>query len=444
MLLHPGKRPEKWPCAWWFEREARAAKDGGFAFEDVVFAEAIEVVVPTCDPKASPKWGGTVEPGKDVAGLVLRLPPVATFVVTVVDPAGAVIEGSAVTIYPGQDMGKVVTAADGTARLEVNGVTQVAVSAEPPAGRELRYLRTTKHWADATRGAFRLTLDEAGVASGLVLTPEGEPAPAIRILVSQGGGPISTALSGPDGRFECAIPLKPEYSGPVHLVVEPYRDVAPEVRAPDGRVRRVKGDLRDVRAGDTGLQLRLEWVDEAALEVLVLSPDEQPAGGATVYVYEQQVGEPRIGVTGADGRATFEGLPRVEFTITVEPPKTPEAADWMISLGPPGGAVPGDELVEIGLPRGCRVKGLILRPDGSPASGARLQPSHDALGFYPWTPRGGFTAGPDGRFSFLVRPDIAKDFEFRAFVEAERLQCERTVDATDLKEDLIVQLVKEP
>ncbi len=439
VVLRPEKRPDKWPCPWWFERDARVAKDGRFAFAEVVFEDKLEVVATTCDPKTSPRWTGTLVPGTDAEGLVLRLPRAIPFVVTVVNVHGAVVEGSAVRVWPGE-LGDVLTGSDGTARFELDGVAEVGALAMPPGGGRLRFIETVAWYLPVSRGGARITLEAAGVASGIVLTPEGEPAAGVLILVKRQGPAISTATSGADGRFECAVAL----DRPVGLVVEPSRNKAPMLRGPDGKDRRVQGALGGVSAGDTGLQLQLEWVEEASLVVIVVSPDGEPVAGATVWAYEQQVSGTRSAVSGADGRATFEGLPRVNFSVTVEPPNTPDAADWMVGMGNPGGVEPGEEPEEVELVRGCRLNGLILRPDGSPAGGARLTLSADASCCHPWTPPDGYPTGPDGRFSFLVAPGVAQDLTLRGALDAERLHGERTIDARDVKEDVIVQLVRDP
>lgn len=440
VLRSDGTPARGWRVTLWGRRDEQGnmsprtnfltTEDGAFAFDGLA-GDVWKILAATFDRRKSPAWEGRIEEGQAVTGIVLKLPPLTDFAVTVVDVHGAGIEGASVRVT---DLPEVVTGPEGVARLEIEDLGQVVTVVEPPQGGPRRFIRAV-HWSYG-KSAVRIVLPDAAIVSGVVVAPDGSPAPGIPIATKHNWEVLAESASGPDGRFEICVPVDEAV-----LIEARARFGGVWWTPPGGEKRRVRGEVRGVRGGDHDVRLELEEIPAGlALDVVVLAPDGRPVEGAAVLVYEQRSDGRHRGSTDLNGRVRFEGLEDVPYSVSAEPPASAAGAGWIPGFCP-AEWYPGDEPCEVQLVQGLRVRGLVARPDGSPARGATLSCDRGVFEVMP-SRNGVIPLDAEGRFDVVVHPSVAIDITFTATADDGALRVEKRFDAREVKGDLVLQLVR--
>jgi hypothetical protein len=206
------------------------------------------------------------------------------------------------------------------------------------------------------------------------------------------------AVAGGEFRFE-HVPL----DGDITLGVEgPYHWLDPIViREPQ------PGETRDVGAvGERRYALHGRLVDAHGAPVAAagVRAYETGPGGFPQHLDWQK--------TDAEGRFALGRIPARTIAIRAGRVHPEYGASGVLTTFEiaPGAVLSGDELV-LQLQPSARLAGLVLRPDGSPARGARLRIPRSAAVTDPWegTSRLDATADEHGRFSFFEVPARALD-----------------------------------
>ncbi|MEK7468804.1 MAG: carboxypeptidase-like regulatory domain-containing protein [Planctomycetota bacterium] len=362
--------------------------------------------------------------GRSRDGLELRLPQARIITVTVVDARGAAVAGAQVVVSSERanddpKQGCVPTNELGVARLTSYGDFPVVEVVETPAfGRRYVLPMQTQLYPDDGNDV-RFVLEDAGIASGVVLTPRGRPFKGGVVATLRGKDTVSTAKTDAEGRFEATVP-----EGETVTLAIDFGEKAPALQeAEDTWPVRVTGSLPGVSAGarDLVLQLQVQPLDRT-LRVKVESPTGGPVAAAAVRLYEVYESPASARVTDQLGVAAFTGLPPVKLLVEVSPPDDdPAAIDWVKGLV--RNVEPqGQELV-VRLRAGFRIAGVVLKPDGEPCAGASV------CTLIKRPDSGIVVVGADGRFSLLFDSEDVDRLDLVAWgeVDGEKLSAELRV-----------------
>lgn len=257
-------------------------------------------------------------------------------------------------------------------------------AAEAASGRPVRLAAGT---TTATRDVALVALPVTRVR---VVDEEGRPIDDARVSFSGPGSTISGGLLGAGAPSLMDLPLFPrEASGPVGTPDRPapgvYRLVGDRpgkrrvyVAAP-GRVARV------VTTGPTAADAAPTEVVLAPAGFLtgrVLDEDGTPVAGAEVQVAAGDPNQRATGYAGGDGRFRVDGVPPRTVSVT--------AIARDLGWARVDGVTPGEEPVEIRVPRPARLRGRLVPPCPGRGRLVLRSPRGSALLF--------LEVGADGRF----------------------------------------------
>jgi hypothetical protein len=213
--------------------------------------------------------------------------------------------------------------------------------------------------------------------SGYVRHGEGAPLPGATItLIDPSGHQAGIGRSGPDGRYQVAVPAR----GPYTLIAmagayEPY--------ASSVRVAEQPAEVDMLLAGGP----RLSGVVRAAAT-------GQPVPGATITLTSERGEVVGTATTGEDGEYALESLIAGQCTLAVSAPSyQPVALPAVIGDGEPS-------TLNAELRTGARIGGTARTTAGGLVPDARvtlLDPEGNIAGVA--------TAGPDGTYSFANMPE---------------------------------------
>ncbi|KAF0240483.1 MAG: hypothetical protein FD180_4918 [Planctomycetota bacterium] len=347
----------------------------------------------TTEDSSFPRVVTTIEipADRDLDGVEIRLPRTWDVTVHLVDRRGAAVDGR---------VGASVGDHDYFASTDELGVATLRLG----DGAEATFFGSCKDRpllpprdVVAPRGQAFVTLvaDDAGVASGHVRWPGGEPMLGVDIFVRVNSSKVSSATTGDDGEFEILVPLE----AVVSLEFDSER-----IPAPGEDERHVEGKLEGVRAGDTGLEFRTAWVPmDRALTVRIFGPDGPMASALVMVGWDLQF-ELASGLTDATGEWSSDKLPRGTVFVSVAAPDVAE--DFWV---PEPVLVSAESAsVSFTLRRGREVAGELRTTDG-----IKLYVAH--LEFF----RGGervatWECGDPDVFSVLIPAEGSGPLEIRA------------------------------
>ncbi len=418
-------------------RSERTGKGGAFSFEGLAPGTyRVEAVTSDMD-RQYPAEEVNLEPDADVEGIVLHLPELVVLEVAVVDVRGAAVAGAWVYVTLARDLPPVQTETDGLARFELNDLDMVVVGVSPDSEGARLFLPQYGIIVPRGQESLRVILVDAGAASGVVLSPDGDPVPRLSLSCNNDNGFVSSTSSDAEGRFRCEVPL----DAPVTIFVTSHRHDPQFVAMPDGTKRRVRGELKGVRAGDQGLQLRLEWIEDGrSLTIQVLSPEGEPVAGADVELWDRK---PLTRVASdARGRAAFSELTSASHTVNIIPPDGGTAKGWMRTRE--FGIVPAGQTVELKFRKGIRLSGTVVRPDGAPCEDAHVAVTN--LSETSIEPPGHFIdCDAQGRFSFLLDPAWVERLKLRAWakVDGKQMTVSRPIEPGEFGEPIRMQVEPE-
>ena len=378
---------------------AGSGREGAFQFEQVPPGR---YQLSTAGHTASVDF--EVDPETDVRDLELTLPSSQSILATVVDARGAALAGVRVGIaYDGRESSG-ATDERGTVRFtSLDPMPIVLVLEAPPGAR--RYLLPPWIQLDEGKREVRFVLEDAGLATGVVLTPRGFPSEN-RVHTVKGDAILGSTDSDKNGRFEACVPLE----GTASLVIDGGNGWIEILEEGSDESIRVTGRLDGVRAGDRNLELRLAAVPkDRKFRVRVESPAGKPVSGAQVELIEDP-GLSAFEVTDALGVAAFENLYEATMLVKVmRPAQDPAAADWLTAQE--YRVTPAGQEIVVKMREGIRLRGVVLLPDGEPCPGATVCPTIRRADCPP------VEAGEDGGFEFLIDPDDPDPLELVAWAE---------------------------
>ncbi|KAF0243440.1 MAG: hypothetical protein FD180_3330 [Planctomycetota bacterium] len=402
-----------------FGLSTKCDSEGAFRFE---VDQSMRYVLSAADGRVTQPVD--LSDGKDVDGIEIRLPKGRIIAVTVADMRGTAVRGALVALPREEGAPSALTDERGGATLTgFDEYVAVQVMSAPEDGR--RYLLPPEDLLYPGDNEARFVLEDAGLASGVVLTPRGLAwkGGAVAAVEKEGtlGWSISTAATDIEGRFEITVPL-----GKTVILVPEFGEREPTIKeSADEAPVRVIGSLGGVKAGDRDLvlQLQVEPLDRS-LKIRVESPTGKAVAGAPVSLFEQLETPLSSRITNAVGLAEFPGLPARMLMVEVSPPPgDPAAAEWV--KGIVRRVVPeGQELV-VRLRAGFRISGVILKPNGEPCAGASVctmirRPDSGVV-----------TVGADGRFSLLFDSEDVDLLDLEAWGEADGLRVSASVKLRD-------------
>jgi len=117
-------------------------------------------------------------------------------------------------------------------------------------------------------------------------------------------------------------------------------------------------------AGATGVEIRLHRVArDRTLRVKVVFPDGTPVQGVWAFAERSRA------ETGADGIASFTGLPAGEIGVSATTPPDRKDVIWATPIR----VVPAGQDVTLTLRTALPISGVVLMPDGTAAADASVQ-----------------------------------------------------------------------
>jgi RNA polymerase sigma-70 factor (ECF subfamily) len=278
--------------------------------------------------------------------------------------------------------------ADGTLTLEADAFP-ATVSVSPPDRGDVRYLREFVWLRPGAREAT-VVLRRGAVISGRVVSESGGAVQSAWVEAFDGARQAAAASTDADGRFALVVPVGGRFDVQASLP-HAINDSAPPKRS--------VAELHDVAAGPTDLVLKMVRTPPThTVDVEVV--DERGAAITGLVVRAEFVGhdqfKPLYGITGADGHARIDGLPRssATFSVTITDPKQDARRSW----GPLPRRVAGDVdsvRIVVGKPR--TLHGRVVLEDGAPCASATV--------FVPGANCSG-AADAEGRFSVDVPADL--------------------------------------
>ena len=332
-----------------------------------------------------------VAEGEEIRDLELRLPG-GTLSALVLDPSGAPVPGATVIAYfPAEKFWNLSrwTDADGRARFESLFEGKVQLQAGVFQGSAMPFTGSDRTGPlDGDGSEVILVMRVKGSVRGKVLAADGSALEGVEVrAMDRDQANLYIAVTDAEGAFvldaAAGVPLNIVVNG---TVWKDRNDSS--TRGPSA----LRASLPQVPVPSDGVEIRIGAPNLKSLTVRLVDPEGNPVEG--VRIIEWRHSPPPSVVTGADGRARFEGLLPEECQFGCFPGRLPEGCVSPLHAV----VVPDGQEVVMTCRRGVPFIGTVLRADGSPAAGARVSADGtDGTATFA-------TAGPDGAFTVFVLP----------------------------------------
>jgi RNA polymerase sigma-70 factor (ECF subfamily) len=321
----------------------------------------------------------------------LRFESWRPFTIRVRTEEGAPVAGATVGVSTGFRMSQATTGEDGSAVVTITGIPRYASVEVPGLTGELRFRQPPLIELDGDEREEVFVLVKEGLVRGRVEGPEGAPVTMARLEVRQADRTVGHGGTGEDDTFEVRVPRE----GTFDLVLAGRLDPGSPHES-----RILRGELKDMRAGATGLVLRARAVEATrTVRVRVLAPDGSPAEAS---VLASPSARPFYVVT-SGGIAELAGLPDEEVQVQVS-----GAWEWSWLDPKPLRVIPAGQEVTLRFRKAGTIVGRVLLPDGSPAaqaSVAALRGKDELATCY---------AAADGSFGLALEPGTEGPLRLRA------------------------------
>jgi RNA polymerase sigma-70 factor (ECF subfamily) len=328
---------------------------------------------------------------RDVLDVVLGAPKTRDVVVHVVDEAGAPLSG--VMVSP-QGMPGQMTDSKGVARFHADERSYEVYALPSSAMDAARSFLPPEPVTLAKSGPAEITFvfREAGVATGVVLDPDGKPVALAQIDVEPSNKRYAGPQTDAEGKFRAVLPR----NGAFTLAV--YGSGQKDGKWTD---LLVEGRAENVSAGMSGVEIRCTRIAGGReLKVRVTTPDGKPLVGARVFVAGQSGARGASAKTGSDGRGTASNLTARPYRVQVVPQD-----GW---IGPePVEVIPDGQEIALTMRAAARITGVVVFSDGSPVPNASL------MVYRGETPAFGANADEKGEFTALVPLEDAGPFALK-------------------------------
>jgi len=352
------------------ERRARIGEDGRARLFGLPPGVPLEIeLVPTGDAAPARVWAAPLFPG-ETREVALPDDPGGPFAGRVIASDGAPVADALVEVAhfaragrPRPALREGRTDADGRFRIE--GVPRgELVGRVKSAGAPQLDFWLPDFGEARSSGGFVLELGAGTRLAGRVVGPDGAPVAGASVRVEPERGSFAvvvdaeprTATSAADGAFE------------VHGLEGRRFLVTADATGVDGT------SLRGVRReAEAGVELTLELVPTAALEIVATDPDGAPVTQLAITALlddrpssGQVPGQVlEVELERADGRYLLEGLQPGAWTLELVPRDLAPIADLAVVL-------PTDGPLERAFEAAATVTGRVVDPDGNPISGGRV------------------------------------------------------------------------
>ena len=363
--------------------------------------------------------------GQHIRDVTLRLEPGRSLTVRIESGSGEPIERLPV-VATYREGGVLRATTDASGRIVFRGLPEVSVSIAPMGGE--RYMGARPKTAMPADQEVLFVLQERVRIEGIILAPDGTPLRGMQIRSScPGQNPrYGIQYSGPEGRFAFSVLA----GAVVDIVVPGRRDEDPSYAVGSSRASPYRGEALGIVAPAKDVRIVARIVDyDRTLSVTLLDWDGKPMPDMRIGASNTS-GPAGSADTGPDGKASFEGLPAEEVTVSVEnrwrnhlppevlkhlPPKPPEDV-----IFPSTRLVPAGQEVTLRFERGVMVRGVALNPQGKPERSVMIF-VHSEIN----DERHGFSRSDrEGRFQFPVPKDLSfrieayRSLPFRATLSA--------------------------
>lgn len=232
----------------------------------------------------------------------------------------------------------------------------------------------------------RFVVKDTGLATGMVISVQGQPIDDQPVLVFLGDIEIAQTTTNSEGAFVVPVPFGESVSLRLGHAGSRMRGTG----TLDAR-------LGGVRAGDQNLRLQLEVLpNNRSLTVRVEGPEGQPVAGAMVDLMRDNARVETL-QTDSAGIASSSTLPDLDVVAEtyLELGDSRANGDWLPPAPVP--LVPDGQELRLRFRAGCVLSGVVLGPAGEPRPDACVMSS---------IPRARLVhADERGRFSLLVDPD---------------------------------------
>jgi len=359
----------------------------------------------------------------DVAGVVVEFAESRVITVSVVDPGGAPVPNAYVSSQcEGRALGG-RTDANGIAILRASGpVTQLRVAYAFDGADTAAYLLPD---AIARLGddedTVEIRLGRGTPITGVVYGPDGAALPRALVEARLGERKLAPSVTNAGGEFRVIVP-------PGSRVDLEFGGAADEHGL---YVKKSRGGLHGVAAGQTGVALRLKEIPkDGTLVVVVLDPDGSPFMGRDVWCVYGNERSPAVR-TDERGRARFDGLPRTKCSIVVV--LTPEDRESLVPARAQP-VVPDGQEVTLRLRNGVACMGVVKPPQRAYVMFRKVEGEKRR-----WV--GPVQTGNDGRFRALLPADEGNGpYEVTAYALADVSQRAMVKGVTLDGPDLVIEL----
>lgn len=337
----------------------------------------------------------------------IRLADGRDFVVTVVDDAGAPVEGAFVVLQHEQGRVQGRTDAEGRVVLQVTGRV---LRIEPPWGpsTDRKYLRGEPRTdLPAGQSEAKFVLERAAQVTGKVVDPDGKPVAGAVLDSRRGDEQFGSTSTNGAGEFTLTVPR----DGTTDIVLTAVRREVAQGTYYDSDMP-WRGELKGVSPGSEGLVMRLIAIPaDRALVVRVVDPGGKPVAGVSVLLapWPSNRQPTRAPATDRDGVVRFDGLVARETRVSVRLP-----SDSTFAIPPPETVMPNGQTVEIALRRAVTLAGTVVNGDGKPVARAFL------MLFDGDTMLASGSTAANGRFALRVPADLGHPMKLRYGVPSER------------------------
>ncbi len=361
--------------AYHFGRTATAGQDGSFRFEGLLPEEY--TVAASQETRAA---SATVTAEQPLTRVVLNLEDGMRVRGRVSDEAGAPIPGASIAAYLGSRRLS-DSRSDEQGRFSVEGV--------PAGGRIIASQEGYESSAApvAENAELELVLHAQVMVTGTVLSSSGEPVPEVQILAH--GASRGMATSDATGAFRLAL----REAGPVSLMAHHSTYGAGEIS--------IEAPAKDVK-------LQLNALGTVKARLVDKSHQPIPGARATAFVESKAPRETfsSDAPSDAQGRLILAGLQQGSYRVRFMARGYQPAERSEVAV-PETGEV---DLGEVTLENGLEISGVVLKSDGSPASGAFVHARGKGV-------KGseGVSTDPDGSFTILGLREGS--YQLSAFVD---------------------------